>query len=82
MRIIATTAVFFLVGVNAIFENEAQDLASTPKPLKLDYNSTLGCGACVRAGYTFCLDSYYDYWSSSRTGDICCDSAECILAAT
>jgi hypothetical protein len=57
MRIIATTAVFLLAGVNAIFENEAQALPSTPKYLSLNYNSSLGCGGCIRAGYYFCWDS-------------------------
>ncbi len=82
MRIIATTAVFFLVGVNAIFENEAQDLVSTPKPLNIPYNSTLGCGACIRSGNVFCLNSYYDYYDPSHIADdVCCDSAGCVLNA-
>ena len=57
MRLLATSAVLLLAGVNAIFEKQAQTLEY--KKLDVPYNNTLGCGGCIRGGYTYCIDSSY-----------------------
>lgn len=46
--------------------------------LDIAYNDTLACGACVRAGYFYCIDKSDPERGRPRK-DICCDSYDCVL---
>lgn len=49
--------------------------------ITIPYNETLGCGACVRAGFTYCIDKTDGKSVGRGPKDVCCDTAECILKA-
>jgi hypothetical protein len=78
MRNIAIFAVFFIVSVNAIFEKQASTLEY--KSLNLPFSANLGCGGCIRGGYTYCIDNSIVSFGKPDS-DVCCDSAECLLKA-
>jgi hypothetical protein len=72
----ATAAATLVVTAQAIFGPEPMTLASDK--LDIPYNNTLACGACVRAGYFYCIDKS-DRERGRPRNDTCCDSYECVL---
>ena len=78
MKLIATAALasLFIVNTQAFLDTQTVLVEDT---ISLAYNSTLACGGCIRAGYTYCMDMGNEKAKGRATGDVCCDSAACDL---
>ena len=50
---IAALASLFIVNTQAFLDTQTVLVEDT---ISLAYNSTLACGGCIRAGYTYCMD--------------------------
>jgi hypothetical protein len=79
MRTLLTIATVLFIGVNAIFEeNDYLKMLEGEDNLNIPYDINLACGACVRAGFTYCIDRKSSGYGKPKN-DVCCDSAECVL---
>lgn len=47
--------------------------------LKIDFKANLGCGACIRGGFVYCIPgpegSDLDTWAGKKS--VCCKDASC-----
>ena len=79
MKILIATALALFVGVNAIFEeNDDLKMLDNEDYIKIPYDKNLACGACVRAGFTYCIDRKDSGYGKPKN-DVCCDTSDCVL---
>ena len=90
-KILSSILIITLAGVASASETFLRQMQVTPKngtrkglpkyddDLKIEFKATLGCGACIRGGYVYCIPgaegSDPESWCVKKS--VCCKDASC-----
>lgn len=81
MRILAVIGVLAVAArAQESFLDKVQVLTSSKEVLNLEHAKDLGCGGCLRSGFTFCGERNWDSSDDPVANATCCknDDLECI----
>ena len=81
-QFLTLAGMFLLCKAGTIFSNsEEAPLVLVEDTIDISFDQGLSCGACVRGGYTYCVNKKDDKAIGRGAGDVCCNSYECVLSA-